>query len=185
MRYLTLLLGLSLSCAAAPPLNPDTAALLGTARHGFYCGATWIGPHTLLTAAHCIQHQELAVTFRDGLADVATVECIDTVADIALLHTETRAPAVAPLRQDPIPDGTEVQTTGAPYGRPWGSARGDVLGRMPAGLALRMRILPGHSGGGVLDMSGNVVGVVISRIPDRPLGFAAPVGIPSVCHIAQ
>jgi S1-C subfamily serine protease len=154
------------------------------------------GPHAVLTAAHVVAGcQTIALAsphLVPGSAGVtARVVLVDAAHDIAVLHSEAGAPAVLALGMA-APGAVRVigfagpARRGATAAESWASlanariAPAAALERDPARLLwLQDRsIVPGHSGGPILDDGGRVVGLVRATL-DPPLaarhyGIALP-----------
>lgn len=157
-----------------------------------------IGPETLLTAAHTLASSQairtdlatgsdptLQIVFTDGFTTTAKVSTIDSATDFAVLDLAdgppgARIPAWAP---DLSPIGSGVvavghvdgigaqMTTGTVTGHPT-SADWTPSGRPDATLTVDAAVNPGMSGGPLLDASGRVAGMIVSR-PDTVSGRPA------------
>src|SRR5262249_52059491 len=95
----------------------------------------------------------------------------DSVNDLALLRTPSAVPEIAELRSDayPLTEDERVFTVGYPGGK--GPTTREATAISPAGpngelqwVLFSDSIAKGTSGGPLLDASGNVVGVVTSKV---------------------
>ena len=127
----------------------------------------------LLTNNHVIFDAETITVFlEDGTTYDATVQGRDLVRDLAVLKIEaTGLPMVALGDVSQAPAGTELLAIGFPLGLTGiTTTSGQVSGiKYDAGsnityVQTNTPINPGNSGGPLLDLQGNVVGVVTSRI---------------------
>jgi S1-C subfamily serine protease len=150
----------------------------------------------VLTAAHVVQAAEtILVRFLDGETARASVVSSATQADVALLQLESVTSNLTPAvlgNSDTAEVGDKVLVIGAPYGIRHTMTVGHISGRRQSQspcptmtpfefLQTDAAINQGNSGGPMLDMEGNIIGIV-SRILSRSggsegLGFA--VGINS------
>ncbi|MBF0325769.1 tetratricopeptide repeat-containing serine protease family protein [Magnetospirillum moscoviense] len=130
----------------------------------------------VLTNSHVVKVcRNIRVTIGDtGRAEAAVVVARDDANDLAALKTSLRPTDIARFREDkPIRSGDQVVVVGFPLSA--------LLSREPnitdgvisamAGIKgdkrhyqLTAPIQPGNSGGPVVDMSGSVVGVVVSKL---------------------
>lgn len=153
---------------AAPPRTGGGRISTGS---GFVVSADGV----VMTNAHVVEScRTITVQPQDGPAQLASLKAKDTGNDLALLKTSVRLPEVARFRQDrPLRSGDEVVVVGYPLS--------SLLSREPnvtAGVVSAMNglrgdprhyqitapVQKGNSGGPLTDMSGNVVGVVTSKL---------------------
>ena len=190
MRYIAALaVLLALSCAKAPGVSvaertgPDLAedlfsktVALVQDRGGdwkTYCAGVWVGPKSILTAAHCTRQVTLALDFPQEPLFIATREDLkegkpraallvkrDTETDLALLEVGT-APAhpIAALRQSPILPGEPCFIVGHPSGFTWTFTNGAVSGIRENRIQTWATVWFGNSGGGMFDAQGNLMGI--------------------------
>jgi hypothetical protein len=149
-------------CAqAAPPEDPVVVIL----RDGLpVCSGFAVGPHELLTAAHCVADSTTvayttAEQWRDTARafELARVMSVDPTRDIARLHAKLNFDTHYQLRR--IVEGEPVASRSVFYSA---TTRGRVL---PAEGLFRdstLTVIPGWSGSPVLGADGRAVGVVRS-----------------------
>jgi len=104
----------------------------------------------------------------------ARVIAINEVDDLAVLKADTRAERVVTLRTAPSPrSGDPIVVFGFPLSGLLASTGNATTGNITALAGLRddprqmqisAPVQPGNSGGPLIDMSGNVVGVVVSKL---------------------
>ncbi len=162
--------------AATQPVEPDRAiSTCFVVRPDGY----------LLTAHHAVDGaRELRVRLADGRVLGATVERVDVDHDLAVLRVDAEGLDYLALGDpDEIRHGTRIFTIGFPavtlLGREPKFAEGAVssLGRAPAGYAMQLSlpVLPGNSGGPVLDLEGRVLGVLTRTA--TPQSFLSATGV--------
>lgn len=149
---------------------------------GFYIGSSgW-----LLTNQHVIgQSRVVRVRLPTGRELVAEVLRVDAARDIALLKTEPPGVRPMPLRTGAPGVGEDVYALGSPLGDAFNSTltRGILSGvrtvRDLDFLQSDVAILPGSSGGPLLDKSGQVIGITVAGLGAKGLAgmnFFIPVG---------
>ncbi len=148
----------------ASPAGPGPGESSGT---GFL-----IDPKRALTNAHVVEGCEQVTAGLGGSTTPAKVIARDAGNDLALLELEQPGPSVAKLRPG-VRLGEDVRVFGFPLRGLLASSGNFTSGSITAtaGLADDSRHLqisapvqPGNSGGPLIDESGNVVGVVVSKI---------------------
>lgn len=171
--------------APAPPTVEDlvdtTVALvrLDTGNLRPFCSGVWVGPTTIVTAAHCVKDEpEIAyvqrtdvyapasVTHRTTLTmRRANVVRVDEPNDLALLDApEAPSHHWAPVSTT-IEQGMSVRTVGHPMGLDWSYSTGAVAAIRktsedgPVWVQSTAPISPGNSGGGLFDARGSLVGI--------------------------
>jgi serine protease Do len=149
----------------APP-QAETSSSYGT--------AFFVAPNLLLTNDHVLNgcKTEIQVRYPEQKSYVATTSGLDKTNDLALLHTDMSNLAVGSFRLQPRL-GEAVATFGFPYSDILSSGGNFTLGNVTSltgmqndsrFIQMSTPIQPGNSGGPLLDMSGNVVGVVQSQL---------------------
>jgi serine protease Do len=179
MRILFALLLTGLAGCAAWPDLVDIRATTVKVSEGFGHGSgTFIGPDTVLTAAHVVRPGgPLVLDFPDGSTADAEILWIDDRSDAALLKTGHKAKGWAPISCQPLQLGERVFTFGNPGFLRFVLTEGIVAGtetmgaqqaRLPEGMPVDVEPMvtvsadwePGDSGAAVFDMKGRVRGVV-------------------------
>jgi S1-C subfamily serine protease len=135
-----------------------------------------IGKDKVLTNAHNVRGDQLSVTFADGRTETGSVTGIDVDGDIAVVSVDTKgAPSVTWASQDGPTIGTPVFALANPGGRGLRVTVGLVSGtersfRGPRGRRISGSIehtaplLPGSSGGPVVDEDGGLLGLNTNRL---------------------
>ena len=141
---------------------------------------------TILTNAHVVAgERSTQVLLPSGRVLAATVIAFDANRDLALLHVGGLGETPLPISA--APSAAEVGARGAVFGHPGGqdplriapaSVRQDVqaLGRdlydshdtRRDVFILAANLIPGDSGGALVDQAGAVIGVAFAIAPDRP-----------------
>ena len=134
-----------------------------------------LGEGRVLTNAHNVRGSEVTVTFADGRTAEGTVAGTDIDGDLAVIETDTgQAPALAWATAAPA-IGLPVFALSNPGGRGLRVTFGTVSGidrsfRGPRGMRITgslehtSPLLPGSSGGPVLDASGRLLGINTNRL---------------------
>jgi S1-C subfamily serine protease len=155
-----------------PPLAPGERA----ARRAVSSGTGFVvAARRIMTNHHVIEGcAEVAARLPDGRELPARVMTSDTTRDLALLSTEADAGPILPFRSaGTYRRGEGVVTYGFPLAGLLSSGPTLTTGEISAlaGLADNQRHLqisapvqPGNSGGPLLDMRGQVIGVVVSKL---------------------
>jgi S1-C subfamily serine protease len=162
---------------------------------GQACGLTQEGsafvvaPHLVLTNAHVVAGEKPGETdvVAGGGIYAATPVYFDPSYDLALLRTDAPLGPPLGLSTSQAGRGTEGAVLGYPENGPLSIVPAGIAGSLSAvgrdiyneGLVERQvyqidaLVLPGNSGGPLLDQSGRVVGVVFSRSTTSPnVGYA-------------
>jgi S1-C subfamily serine protease len=133
-------------------------------------------PGKVLTNAHNIRGDEVQVTFADGRTETGTVAGLDADGDLAVVNVDTKsAPAIAWSDADDVGLGTPVLALANPGGRGLRVTVGLVTGtersfRGPRGRRITGSIehtaplLPGSSGGPIVDEDGRLLGLNTNRL---------------------
>ena len=135
-----------------------------------------IAPGRVLTNAHNLRGEEISITFMDGRTETGTVAGADVDGDIAVVNVDTKeAPALGFAGADGVGIGTAVLALANPGGRGLRVTVGLVSGtersfRGPRGRRIAGSIehtaplLPGSSGGPIVDEEGRLLGLNTNRI---------------------
>ncbi len=145
---------------------PTSSASSGT---GFFVSSAG----HVLTNSHVVEGcSQVQIVHENDAPVQARVAARDAVNDLALLQTLAVPRAVAPLRTGPKV-GESIAVFGFPLAGLLASSGNFTVGNITATAGLRddsrmlqisAPIQPGNSGGPVLDLFGNVVGVVVSKL---------------------
>ncbi len=140
-------------------------------------GTGWpVASGFVVTNNHVVDgHNHITLIRQDGLKIPATVTAHDTANDLALLEVENAGllPMALPLSTKPAVLGERIFTVGYPHPDLLGVkpkfAEGVVnstsgLGDDPRALQISVPIQAGNSGGPLVNMEGEVVGIVTSKI---------------------
>jgi S1-C subfamily serine protease len=148
-----------------------------------------ISDETILTNFHVVDGCEIMKVPGFGKASVVST---DERNDLAVIHVDDRLPASATVQADPIELGQAIVALGYPLADVMGDALtvspGVVasltgLGGDKTNFTVSANIQPGNSGGPILDLDGNVVGVAVAKLDEAemlrtagttagPVGFA-------------
>src|SRR6202045_1737695 len=134
-----------------------------------------LGGNQVLTNAHNIRGSQVTVTFADGHTAEGTVAGTDIDGDLAVVQVETGQAPVLPWASDAPAIGTPVFALANPGGRGLRGTFGFVSGidrsfRGPRGLRITgslehtAPLLPGSSGGPVLNAAGQLLGINTNRL---------------------
>ena len=155
-----------------PPLAPGERA----ARRAVSSGTGFVvAARRIMTNHHVVEGcAEVAARLPDGRELPARVLASDATRDLALLSTEAEAGPILPFRSaGTYRRGEGVVTYGFPLAGLLSSGPTLTTGEVSAlaGLADNQRhiqisapVQPGNSGGPLLDMRGQVIGVVVSKL---------------------
>lgn len=130
----------------------------------------WLEDGRVLTAAHVVAGaDEISVVTASGGAVPAAVKAISSRLDLALLETERHGSAGLAISEVPR-IGAEVFAAGNPQGGGVSVSKGIVSAvRSEAGVdyvQTDAAVNPGNSGGPLLNLDGEVVGVVVLKVSD-------------------
>ena len=149
---------------------------------------------TIVTNAHVVgDATAVTVAFADGQQVPATVRAVDPVADVAIVQADRKGLPAAKFQKDLPQVGEGAVAIGSPLGFQATVTSGIISGlhRQIPGSATSgaplvdlvqtdAPISPGNSGGALLDMRAEVVGMNVAYIPPEAgavsLGFAIPAG---------
>lgn len=162
-----------------------------TTSGGLGSGALISADGRVLTAAHVVQSADtVAAVFQDGTQAPARVITSAPFADVAIIQLETAPKNIAPLKMgnsDEMEPGDEVFVIGSPYGLSHTLTAGHISARhKPKALLGNLQsvellqtdaaVNAGNSGAPLLNMKGEIVGVVSHIVSQsggsQGLGFA-------------
>ncbi|MFN2615381.1 MAG: S1C family serine protease, partial [Actinomycetota bacterium] len=134
-----------------------------------------IAKDTVLTNAHNVWGDEVEVTFADGRTETGTVSGADVDGDIAVVHVPTEDAQALAWDGGTVAIGSPVFALSNPGGRGLRVTFGFVSGtersfrgprgrRIAGSLEHTAPLLPGSSGGPVVDTSGTLVGINTNRL---------------------
>jgi len=169
----------------------------GTVERGVGSGVVIIDNGTILTNLHVVSGaKRVKVTFSDGTESEANVLSVQPENDLAVLRAKTIPDDLTPATMRSTGDlrpGDHVIAVGFPFGIGPSVSAGVVSGlqrqfRSPDGEQLLTNLIqfdaaanPGNSGGPLVTMEGEVVGIVTAILnPSRQrvfigIGFAVPI----------
>jgi S1-C subfamily serine protease len=178
--------------------NKEAAKVRTPVERGVGTGVVIIDNGTILTNLHVINGaRRIKVTFMDGTESDAVVLSTQPQNDLAVLRAKTIPDdlAAATLRSTAdLSPGDQVLAVGFPFGIGPSASSGIVSGlkrefRSPEGKQTMTNLIqfdaaanPGNSGGPLVTMDGEVVGIVTAILnPSRQrtfigIGFAVPIG---------
>ena len=134
-----------------------------------------LGEGQVLTNAHNVRGSKVTVTFADGRTAEGTVAGHDIDGDVAVIETDTGQVPALPWATGAAAIGMPVFALANPGGRGLRVTFGSVSGidrtfRGPRGLRITgslehtAPLLPGSSGGPVLDAAGQLLGINTNRL---------------------
>ena len=158
------------SGAAAPDAAADPRPATPSFGTGFFVNADGYA----LTNHHVIDGCRSIAMLTDRGALPARVVRYDEINDLALLRVEAATPAFATFRASPdLRAGDSVVVAGFPLPTVLQNGLNVTVGNVSslagfrgnsALLQITAPVQPGNSGGPLLDMTGNVVGVIVSKL---------------------
>jgi serine protease Do len=143
------------------------------------------GDGTIVTNQHVVEDaRDIDVAYTEGEWTTAEVLGTDAYSDLAVLEPDERPDYAEPLplrRSDP-PIGTRVMALGNPYQLEASASSGIVSGvdrslsgpndfPIPDAIQTDAAVNPGNSGGPLVDLAGNVVGIITAGGGEN-IGFA-------------
>ncbi len=134
-----------------------------------------IGANRILTNAHNLHGDEVTITFADGRTADAKLLGVDADGDVAVLEAETGDAPALDLGTDAPGVGTPVVALGNPNGHGPRVTFGFVSGtgrsfrgprgrRVAGAVEHTAPLMPGSSGGPVVDLTGRLLGINTNRI---------------------
>lgn len=162
---------------AIKKLSDDVGpSLVGVGQRWGVGSGVVVGPGKVLTNAHNVRGDEVSVTFSDGRTETGSVSGIDVDGDLAVVSVDTKdAPAVTWSANGGPEIGSAVFALANPGGRGMRVTVGLVSGtqrsfRGPRGRRISGSIehtaplLPGSSGGPIVDENGALLGLNTNRL---------------------
>lgn len=149
---------------------------------------------TILTALHVVKGAAaIEVTYADGSTSAAAVEAADPAKDIAVLTPKTLPPVLVPAVLGGVPGiGEQVVAIGDQLGLTGSATTGVVsglersvtvadVGKLDGLIQFDAAVNPGSSGGPLVNMRGETVGIVVALANPTEagtfigVGFAVPI----------
>jgi len=157
-------------------------------RRGIGAGVVLDGEGHILTNHHVIDDaQQLLVTFPDGTVNGGSVVGGDEETDVAVIRVESRGLTPADFADsDAVKLGQPVFALGNPLGLSGGpSVTSGIVSSLSRSLSFAANgqrmiqtdaaVNPGNSGGPLVNLGGQVVGILTAMIPHAEgIGFALP-----------
>ena len=152
------------------------ASVVGVGQRWGVGSGVVLGPGRVLTNAHNVRGDQVTVTFADGRTAEGSVAGRDIDGDLAVIDVDTAAaPALAWAASPAAGIGTPVFALANPGGRGLRVTFGFVSGvdrtfrgprgrRITGSLEHTAPLLPGSSGGPVIDGSGQLLGINTNRL---------------------
>ncbi|HTX39511.1 MAG TPA: trypsin-like peptidase domain-containing protein [Bryobacteraceae bacterium] len=154
------------------------------ARPRFPSSGVFWRPGVIVTAEHTIRREdEITVTLPDGSNAPATLAGSDPGTDLAVLKADFPAPLLAPAAAATVPGQIALTIGRSPdsgvnatmgivsaVSGDWRTWRG---GRLDQYIRLDLTLYPGSSGGAVVNIAGEVLGIATSAL-SRIAGVAIP-----------
>jgi serine protease Do len=148
-------------------------AVVGLGRGWARGSGVIVAPGRVLTAAHALRGEEVAVTFGDGRSETGRAAGVDSDLDVAVVAVETGdAPAVAwepdavgtlavgaPVLALANPGGHGLRTTFGLVSATGRSFRGPRGRRIPGSIEHTAPLPRGSSGGPLVDLAGRLLGL--------------------------
>jgi S1-C subfamily serine protease len=176
---------------------PEAPAPPGEVERGVGTGVVIVDKGVILTNLHVVAGADkIKVTFFDGLEAVATITGVQPENDLAVLQAQTVPDDLIPATMRSTADlrpGDQVAAVGFPFGIGPSVSAGVVSGlnrsfRSPEGKQELGNLIqfdaaanPGNSGGPLINMEGEVLGIVTAILnPTQQrtfigIGFAVPI----------
>jgi S1-C subfamily serine protease len=143
-----------------------------------------IGDGLIVTNRHVVgQPQEISISTWDGRSFDARVQGIAQDADLAVIQVVDADLPSATLRDEPAVVGEPVAAIGYPgggsavitTGHVLGFVEGGVLGEAVPSIRVDAEVRQGNSGGPLIDMDGQVIGVIFALTAQDGDGLAVPI----------
>ena len=150
-------------------------AVVGIGNHRGIGSGVVIADGKILTNAHNLRGDEVAVTFHDGRTEAASVLGVDVDGDIAVLSADTKGTTpvewngAAAEIGDPVfalsnPGGQGLRVTVGYISGTQRSFRGPRGRRIAGSVEHTAPLLPGSSGGPTVDPDGKLLGINTNRL---------------------
>jgi len=146
-------------------------------------GTVWHADGLIITNAHVVHDKQPRVVLADGRAFEGRILALDRENDIAALSIDAHdLPTVRIGDSQQVRAGHWVIGLGHPYGVQDTATAGVVIGQgvdlpeVSTGrewIALSLRLRPGHSGGPLVNVAGEMIGIN-TMISGPEVGFAVP-----------
>ncbi len=146
-------------------------------------GTVWHADGLIITNAHVVHDEQPRVVLADGRAFEGRILALDRENDIAVLSIDAHdLPTVRIGDSQQVRAGHWVIGLGHPYGVQDTATAGVVIGQgvdLPEvntgreWIALSLRLRPGHSGGPLVNVAGEMIGIN-TMISGPEMGFAVP-----------
>ena len=186
-RYFLLAIALVFAgCASRPTsvepmLEKASVSVVAVGREGATIGTAWaVGPGLFLSNAHVVSDGTIYLQAANGRSHGVKDIVRDSKLDLALFKSTLQMPSLRLAPRDAAL-GSEIYVLGNPFGKGLSVSRG-IVGALPGALVdidlmqLDVNVNPGNSGGPVVNVHGEVVGIVSQSGPlGSGLGFAVPV----------
>lgn len=151
------------------------AAVVGIGHRWAVGSGVVVGPNRVLTNAHNLRRDEVTVTFSDGRSATGKPAGVDVDGDVAVLDVDTGDIEPLPWNSEGAGIGTPVFALANPGGRGLRVTFGFVSGtersfrgprgrRISGSLEHTAPLLPGSSGGPVVDAEGSLLGLNTNRL---------------------
>ncbi len=154
------------------------------ARPRFPSSGVFWRPGVIVTAEHTIRHdEEIKVTLPNGSNATATLAGRDPGTDLAVLKADFPAPVLEVAKDSAVPGQIALTVGRSPDSGPnatmgivsavsgeWRTWRG---GRLDQYIRLDLTLYPGSSGGAVVNIDGEILGIATSAL-SRIAGLAIP-----------
>jgi serine protease Do len=156
-------------------VNTVGSAVVGVGRRRHVGSGIVVDQDTVLTNAHNIHSREVTITFADGRSETGQVRGIDGDGDIAVVSVDTGSVSPVGWSESEVNLGSPVAGLSNPGGRGLRitvgyvssvdrSFRGPRGRRISGSIEHTAPLLPGSSGGPIVDASGKLLGVNTNRL---------------------